>query len=77
MKGLHTVTWILLIIGGLNWGLEAFGWGIGNYLGDTIPKIIYILVGLSALFEIFNHKNTCKECVKSSNMSTNPAGSTM
>ena len=64
MKGLHTLTWILLIVGGLNWGLAFFGWGIGNVLPLGVSKIIYLLVGLSALFEIFNHKNTCKECMK-------------
>ncbi len=64
MKGLHMITWILLIIGGLNWGLEAFGWGVGQFLGSTLSQIIYILIGLSALFEIFNHKKTCKECDK-------------
>ncbi|MEK7062964.1 MAG: DUF378 domain-containing protein [Patescibacteria group bacterium] len=64
MKGLHTISWILLIVGGLNWGLEFFGWGVGNYLPSGVANIIYLLVGLSALFEIFNHKNTCKECVK-------------
>ena len=66
MKGLHMVTWILLIIGGLNWGLTAFGWNIVDKIfgmGSTISMLIYILVGLSAIFEIFNHKNTCKNCV--------------
>ena len=64
MKGLHMITWILLVIGGLNWGLEAFGWGLGNWLPGGLMQIIYILVGLSALYEIFNHKNTCKNCDK-------------
>lgn len=64
MKGLHTITWILLIVGGLNWGLVFFGWGIANVLPLGLAKVIYLLVGLSALFEIFNHKNTCRECNK-------------
>jgi uncharacterized membrane protein YuzA (DUF378 family) len=65
MKGLHTVTWVLLVIGGLNWGLEVLGWGIGSwsFLPSSLVTLVYALVGLSALFEIFNHKNTCKECV--------------
>ena len=61
------VTWILLVIGGLNWGLTAFGWNVVDMIfgmGSTISMIIYILVGLSALYEIFNHKNTCKACDK-------------
>ena len=50
------ITFILLFIGGLNWGLiglfdfnlvtEIFGVG-------TITDIIYILVGLSALVSLF------------------------
>lgn len=70
MKGLHTVTWILLIIGGLNWGLTVLGWGLQNWLPAGLMSLVYILVGLSALFEIFNHKKTCKEC----NPSMKPSG---
>ncbi len=62
MKGLHMVTWILLIVGGLNWGLEVFGWGIGGFLPEGVLKIVYILVGLSALVELFAHKGNCKSC---------------
>ncbi|HEY4480053.1 MAG TPA: DUF378 domain-containing protein [Candidatus Paceibacterota bacterium] len=62
MKGIHTLTFILLIVGGLNWGLEAFGWGIGNFLSPSVSQIVYILVGLSALVEIFTHKSNCRCC---------------
>lgn len=66
MKSLHTITFILLIIGGLNWlimGLadtDLFAWlGWG---GSMIAKIVYILVGLSAVYEIFTHKKMCRNC---------------
>ena len=62
MKTLHMVTWILLIVGGLNWLLTAFGYNVVGMLGPSIAMIVYILVGLSAIFEVVNHKNTCKEC---------------
>ena len=62
MKGLHMIAWILLIIGGLDWGLEAFGLGLGNWLPMGLMQIIYILVGLSALYELFTHKGRCKDC---------------
>ncbi|MEK7621962.1 MAG: DUF378 domain-containing protein [Patescibacteria group bacterium] len=64
MKGLHGIAFILLIIGGLNWLLTAFGWGIGNLFaeGSMITKVIYVLVGLAAIVEIFNHKALCKKC---------------
>ncbi len=59
---MHKVTFILLIIGGLNWGLKVLGYELGNYLPETLMTIVYILVALSALYEIFTHKNYCKEC---------------
>ena len=59
---IHKVTFILLVVGGLNWGLEAFGYGIGNYLSETVSMVIYVLVALSALYEVFTHKKNCKEC---------------
>lgn len=62
MKGLHMITWILLVIGGLNWGLEAFGWGLANWLPMGLMKLVYILVGLSAIYELFTHKGNCKAC---------------
>ncbi|OHB01665.1 MAG: hypothetical protein A3A96_03320 [Candidatus Zambryskibacteria bacterium RIFCSPLOWO2_01_FULL_39_39] len=64
------VTWILLVVGGLNWGLEVFGWGIGNYLPSGLTTLVYVLVGLSALVEIFTHKNSCKHCDPKVPMST-------
>ena len=62
-KGLHMLTWILLIIGGLNWGLSTLGLDVVGYLGDSLSKIIYILVGLSAVYELATHKGHCKMCV--------------
>ena len=59
---MHKITFILLIIGGLNWGLEAFGYGLGNYLPAGLMMVVYVLVGLSALYEVFTHKGVCKAC---------------
>lgn len=60
---IHTLTFILLIIGGLNWLLiGVFSWGVEDILGATISRIVYILVGLSALYEVFTHKSICKHC---------------
>lgn len=71
MKTLHMIAFILLIIGGLNWLLVGiFAWDIGELFGgqgELISQIIYILVGLAALFELFAHKSGCKLCVSSSN----------
>jgi uncharacterized membrane protein YuzA (DUF378 family) len=62
MKNLHTIAFVLLIIGGLNWGLEVFGFGVERFVGSSIANIIYILVALSALYEAFTHKESCKHC---------------
>lgn len=53
MKGLHMVAFWLVIVGGLNWGLTAFGWNVVNMLLGSMPQvemIVYVLVGLSALY---------------------------
>ncbi|RJQ28356.1 DUF378 domain-containing protein [Candidatus Parcubacteria bacterium] len=66
MKGLHMVTFILLVVGGLNWLLLAlFGWEVGQLFGGmdaAVSKLIYVLVGLSAVVELATHKKTCKMC---------------
>ncbi len=71
MKVLHTITWVLLVIGGLNWGLEgAINWGVGSFLPAGVAQIVYILVGISALVEIFSHKGNCKCCEAKAPMQT-------
>ncbi|HUX35616.1 MAG TPA: DUF378 domain-containing protein [Candidatus Paceibacterota bacterium] len=65
MKYLHIISFILLIIGGLNWLLYAFGWNLVNAIFGGIPaleQIIYVLVGLAAVYEAVTHKNNCKVC---------------
>lgn len=65
---MHKVTFILLVIGGLNWllvGIIPSGWEVGHLFGGMdaiVSRIIYILVGLSALYELFTHKKNCKAC---------------
>lgn len=73
MKTLHKIAFILLVIGGLNWLLTAFGWNVVAYLGDAVATVVYVLVGLSALYEIFTHGGNCKVCGKGGAM----AGSSM
>ena len=61
---LHKIAFILLVIGGLNWLLVGLvgGWDLANYIGASVARIVYILVGLSAVYEIFTHKSNCKAC---------------
>ena len=65
---IHKITFILLIVGGLNWGLEVLGFGIGNYVPATLAMVIYVLVALSALYEIFAHKGFCRNCAPQGGM---------
>lgn len=65
MKSLHMVTFILLAVGGLNWGLHALGFNLVEMLLGQWPglvKLVYLLVGLSAVYELATHKKNCKEC---------------
>ncbi len=63
---MHKLTFILLIIGGLNWlAFGLTGYDVGSLLGgmsSVLSRIIYILVGLSAIYEIIKHTSVCKNC---------------
>lgn len=60
------VAWILVIVGGLNWLLKGlFNWDIGQLFGGMeamVSRIIYVLIGLAALYELVTHKKNCSEC---------------
>lgn len=60
------VAFTLLVIGGLNWLLLGlFGWEIGALFGGQaalVSRVIYVLVGLSAIWLIIKHKSDCKAC---------------
>ena len=62
----HYIAFTLLVVGGLNWLLVGlFNWDIGRFFGGQeamSSRVIYVLVGLSALYEIIMHKATCKMC---------------
>ncbi len=60
MKALGIITAVLIVIGGLNWGLV----GLLKFdlvkavLGDmtTLARVVYALVGVSAIYWLFNLK---------------------
>ena len=68
MKNLHMLAYLLLIIGGLNWGLVGlFDLDLVTALFGTWPmlvRLVYVLVGLSAVYEFVGHKARCKECME-------------
>jgi len=59
MKNLDVIAAVLLVIGGLNWGLvglfhfDLVATIFGMKFGETngISSVVYILVGLSALYQ--------------------------
>lgn len=69
MKAVHSISFVLVIIGGLNWLLVGlFNWNLVDAIfgmGSVLSTIVYVLVGLGALYLIFTHKATCRMCVKS------------
>jgi len=56
MRALNVITLVLLIVGGLNWGLVGlFDFNLVSAIfGDMtlLSRIIYVLVGISALWQI-------------------------
>ena len=56
MRSLNILTLLLVIVGGLNWGLVgAFDFDlVAALFGEmsALSRIVYILVGLSALYQL-------------------------
>ncbi|MBS3163060.1 DUF378 domain-containing protein [Candidatus Woesearchaeota archaeon] len=54
---LDWIAFVLLIVGGLNWGLVGlFSFDLVSYIFGSIPllqNIVYVLVGLAALYTIY------------------------
>jgi uncharacterized membrane protein YuzA (DUF378 family) len=71
MKGLHGISFILVAIGGLNWGLI----GLGRFLGGdwnvvhmifgfsaSLEAVVYVLVGVATVLLVSTHKKDCRMC---------------
>jgi hypothetical protein len=56
MKAANLITLVLIIVGGLNWGLVGlFDWNLVAAIfgdGSVLSRTVYILVGLSAIWQI-------------------------
>jgi uncharacterized protein len=60
MKSLDMIVAILLVVGGLNWGLVGiFNLNLVAALFGTsiLASIVYVLVGLSALYQVLSLKS--------------------
>ena len=68
MKMLKTIAAVLLIVGGLNWGLVgAFNFDLVATLfgaGSALARLVYGLVGLSAVYSIscWFKGGSCSSC---------------
>jgi uncharacterized membrane protein YuzA (DUF378 family) len=78
MKYLKQIAYVLLLIGGINWGVYGVsGYDVVEVLFGQIPMIanlIYVFVGLSAFYMIISRFTFCecktcdsKTCATSSN----------
>ena len=68
---LQKISWILVIVGAINWGLVGLGgffggdWNVVHMLLGAWPMVegvVYVLVGLSAVWLAVDHKASCKHC---------------
>ena len=78
----HLIGKILMIIGGINWGLIGVGmllgsaadWNVVHMLLAGVPvieAIVYLLVGITAVMAIFGCK--CKKCKTEEAASSEPS----
>ena len=62
MKKLHILAVILLVLGGINWGIYGlFDFNLIDYIFGRvwIDRVIYVLFGLSSLYLIAFCKSFC------------------
>lgn len=65
MGWVHVVAFVLVIVGALNWGLMgALNINLVTWLFGmgAVSQLVYVLVGLSALYLVLTHGNDCKTC---------------
>jgi uncharacterized protein len=80
---LHKIAFVLLVVGGLNWGLVGLSsdWNLVHMILGSVPmleRLVYILVGVSALSMLGIGKccmkdGACVHCGKMQDMPAAPA----
>ena len=65
-KSIQSISQILLIIGGINWGLVGLLDInlVSTIFGDmtTLSRVIYTIVGLAGIYALMDMCNMCKSC---------------
>jgi uncharacterized protein len=60
MKKLDVLAAVLLVVGGLNWGIVGVNGSdlVGAILGELSPasRVVYVLVGLAAVYQALRWK---------------------
>ena len=66
MKVLHVISFTLVVVGAINWGLiGGFDTNLVSLLVGSSPafeRLVYILVGLSGVYLLTTHKIDCMIC---------------
>lgn len=66
MKALHMITFSLVIVGAINWGLMGLmGINLVNMIFGSVAwmeGLIYIAVGVSGVWLAMTHMKDCKMC---------------
>jgi len=66
MQAVGMIGWILVVVGGLNWGLVGLGgfmganWNVVNMLLGVWPQVewaVYVLVGLATIWVLVKGKH--------------------
>jgi uncharacterized protein len=56
MNAADYVAWLLIVVGGLNWGLVgAFQYNLVDKIfgvDSTLSRVVYVLVGLAAVYSV-------------------------
>ncbi len=64
---LHVVAFTLVVVGALNWGLIGlFNFNLVSTLFGMggLAQLVYVLVGVSAVYILITHKDECKHCME-------------
>jgi len=66
MKAVHVVSFVLVVVGAINWGLVGlFNFNLVEVVFGAVPwleRLIYVLVGVAGVVLIATHKVDCKVC---------------
>lgn len=83
MKAVHVVSFALVVVGAVNWGLVGlFNFNLVELVFGAVPwleRLIYVLVGVAGVVLIVTHKADCKVCagergVKATASTAGPTG---